>query len=146
MTRLKIAQSSASSGCLPKATVTRKEYLTAIAFEDRYRRAGNQAFTKKITPKNGTLLKLSLSVEFCENAEFFKKKSFHFEPTFFQLEDTDGTLFNCVGTFSFGKFRSPATYNILGHETLKQNITLIFNVPKEGKYTIKYLGDKISEI
>ncbi len=141
----KITQSSLSSECSPKTTVSEKEFLNSITFEDKYRRANNQSFTKKVSPKNGKLLKLSLSVEFCENAEFFKKSSFHFEPTFFQIEGSDGTLFNCVGTFSFGKFRNPSTYNILGHEKLKQDVTFIFNVPKEGKYILKYLGKEVSK-
>ncbi len=142
----KIVQGSQALDCLPKTTVTEKKFIKGITFEDSYRKANNQPYTKKISPKSGTLLELSLALEFCENPELFTKKSFTFEPTFFQVQGSDGTLYNCVGTFSFGKFRNPSTYNILGKDSLTQEVKFIFNVPKEGQYTLKYLGNEVSKI
>ena len=75
--------------CSPKATITKKEYLDEISFEKKYRRYGNQVFTKKITPKRGKLLRLSMAVEFCENPALFKKRAYHFE-----LSDRKSTRLN----------------------------------------------------
>ncbi|WP_394751366.1 hypothetical protein, partial [Spongiimicrobium salis] len=142
----KIQEASPQLECLPKVTVNKKEYLNELSFTDKYRKANNQFYTKKIIPRNGKLLKISLSLEFCENSEFFKRKSFHFEPTFFQLESLNGKLHNCIGTFSFGKYSETSTFNILGKDKLETDIVLIFNVPNEDNYTIKYLNEKVSKI
>ena len=140
----KVTESTLPVGCSPKATITKKEYLDEISFEKKYRRYGNQVFTKKITPKRGKLLRLSMAVEFCENPALFKKRAYHFELSFFQLQGADGALYECVGSFRFGKFYRPITHNIFNKDQLKQEMALVFNVPKAGKYTLVYLGKKIA--
>ena len=142
----KIVKSDVSPSCAPKATIEKKAYLNEISFKGKYRRADNQPFTKKITPKNGKLLSVSVALEFCDDPTFFKKTSFSFEMSYFQLENANGILFNCLGSFRFGKFYAPTTYNMYNRDKLTPKLNLIFNVPKEGKYVLKYLGKKIADL
>ncbi len=139
----KIEDSSSPSFCLPKVTVTNKEFLNELSYESSYRKADNQTVKKLITPRTGKILKLAISIEFCDKVVLNESKSFMFQSSFFQIESESGANFECIGTSSYGKLVNSTTpYNISGVE-LKSDVSLIFNVPEEGSYTIKYLGKTV---
>ncbi len=143
----KIEDSQFPSFCLPKSSLIEKEYLSEFSYESHYRKGNNQTFNKVIKPISGKILKLSISVEFCDKVVLNKRKSFVFQPSYFQIEDERGTNFECIGTLSYGKVdKSTIPYNIGGGRELKSDLTLLFNVSGEGKYKLKYLGEEIDEL
>lgn len=67
-------------------------------------------------------------------------------PSYFQLVDESGASFDCLGVFKYGKLGKAITpFNLGGSSEYKSDVTLVFNVPKEGSYKIKYLGKEVGE-
>ncbi len=138
-----IKESIHSIGCLPNVIVNNKEYLSEISYQEKYRNSNNQVYTKKLALKEGKFLKLSLSIEFCNDPKFYKRKSFHFLPSFFQIENSNGFLYNCVGSFSNGQLFENSTQNILGMDSISTELALIFIVSEEDDFSLKYMNQEI---
>ncbi|MEO1051862.1 MAG: hypothetical protein AAFX87_14625 [Bacteroidota bacterium] len=137
--------------CIPKVTPSEKEYVKEIAYDDKYSRdVDYQVITEKITPYVGQFLKLKVELIYCDDVEHFRNKPFAQRPDYFQLQDASGAVFECVGTLnSVGKFSSPTNGSLRvnsKNNEIKWTYRLVFNVPKEGKYKLKYLDQVISDI
>ncbi len=140
----------ASLICTPQVTSEEKEYLQEIIFEDVYYNNNRQKFTRKIIPNSGKFIKIKIKAQYCNNIEYYRKKSFTTRADHFILEDEAGKSYSCLGTLDVsGKLSGPG--NLTSQIGTKKSVIdrtyrLIFNVPKEGNYKLKYLGEVISDI